>query len=244
MAVTGAALTGLVTTGHDFAVVLAKLGTALLFGGLIGLERQIRQRTAGLRTMALGAVGAAAFVHLGGRLTGVGGMVHVVAYVVSGIGFLGAGIIMKEGAQVRGLNTAATLWSSAAIGAFCGAGLLPEAAGVTVIVLVGNTMLRPLVNYINRQPVDAATTEAVYRAHVVCLPERVTLARDLLADGLESIGYPVQSIDVVTDTDDSIEIAATLIPTTADPEALERFCTRLRATEGVVGATWTVSAIL
>jgi putative Mg2+ transporter-C (MgtC) family protein len=93
---------------------LVSLFFAFVFGSVIGLERQIRQRTAGLRTNALVAVGAAVFVDLAMRLDGSGGATRVVAYVVSGVGFLGAGAIMKEGINVTGLNTAATLWGSRA----------------------------------------------------------------------------------------------------------------------------------
>src|SRR5579871_5140516 len=92
-----------------------RLAVAFILGGLIGFERQWRQRTAGLRTNVLVAVGAAAFVDLGERVDGHTGSISVISYVVSGIGFLGAGVIMKEGEQVRGINTAATLWASAAV---------------------------------------------------------------------------------------------------------------------------------
>jgi len=87
------------------------LATAFVLGGVIGLERQYRQRTAGLRTNVLVALGSAIFVDMANRLGGHEGTVHVVAYVVSGIGFLGAGVIMREEGNVRGLNTAATLWA-------------------------------------------------------------------------------------------------------------------------------------
>ena len=103
------------------------LTTAFVLGSVIGYERQIRQRTAGLRTNVLVAVGAAIFVDMANRMAGHDGAVRVVAYVVSGIGFLGAGVIMREEGNVRGLNTAATLWGSAAIGASAGADL--EAMG-------------------------------------------------------------------------------------------------------------------
>jgi putative Mg2+ transporter-C (MgtC) family protein len=89
-----------------FANSILCLAAAFVFGTLIGAERQYRQRSAGLRTNVLVAVGAASFVDLAIRLTGADGGVRVVAYVVSGIGFLGAGAIMKEGLNVRGLNTA------------------------------------------------------------------------------------------------------------------------------------------
>jgi len=102
---------------YDFLDTLISLFVAFVFGTLIGAERQYRQRSAGLRTNVLVAVGAAAFVDLAERLAGPEGAVRVIAYVVSGIGFLGAGAIMKEGMNVRGLNTAATLWASAAVGA-------------------------------------------------------------------------------------------------------------------------------
>ena len=105
---------------YDFLDTLISLFVAFVFGTLIGAERQYRQRSAGLRTNVLVAVGAAAFVDLAERLAGPDGAVRVIAYVVSGIGFLGAGAIMKEGMNVRGLNTAATLWASAAVGACAG----------------------------------------------------------------------------------------------------------------------------
>src|SRR5579872_4191178 len=133
-----------------FANTAATLAIALVLGALIGAERQYRQRTAGLRTNVLVAVGAAAFVDLAMHLAGADGAVRVIAYVVSGIGFLGAGVIMKQGMDVRGLNTAATLWSSAAVGSCAGADMVAQAAALTVFGIAGNSLLRTLVNAINR----------------------------------------------------------------------------------------------
>ena len=138
----------------DFLDTLVSLAVAFVLGTLIGAERQYRQRTAGLRTNVLVAVGAAAFVDLAMHLAGADGGVRVIAYVVSGIGFLGAGVIMKQGMDVRGLNTAATLWASAAVGSCAGADMIAQAVALTVFVLAGNTLLRPLVNAINRIPLD------------------------------------------------------------------------------------------
>ena len=146
----------------DFFDTLVSLTTAFVFGALIGAERQFRLRTAGLRTNVLVAVGAAAFVDLAMAITDADGAVRVISYVVSGIGFLGAGVIMKEGMNVRGLNTAATLWSSAAVGCCAGADMIAQAGALTVFVLAGNTLLRPLVNAINRIPLDERSAEATY----------------------------------------------------------------------------------
>ena len=215
--------------------------TAFVLGGAIGLERQWRQRTAGLRTNVLVAVGAAAFVDLGVRVAGADGAVRVISYVVSGIGFLGAGVIMKEGAQVRGINTAATLWASAAVGAFAGSGEYGEAGLVALFVLAGNTALRPLANYINRRPISPDTTEAVYRVHVTCKPENVAEARDLLFEELEQRNYPIRDIDTLSEGEELIELAATLVPTTANPQDLDAVTHHLERHEIIESATWTVS---
>src|SRR6476661_10203239 len=108
----------------DFLDTLVSLAVAFVLGTLIGAERQYRQRSAGLRTNVLVAVGAAAFVDLANHLTGSEGSVRVIAYVVSGIGFLGARGIIKKGMNIRGLNTAATLWASAAVGCCAGADMV------------------------------------------------------------------------------------------------------------------------
>ena len=129
------------TTFHlwPFLDTLVSYVVAFVLGTLIGAERQYRQRTAGLRTNALVAIGAAAFTDLGQRLGGDVESIRVIAYVVSGIGFLGAGVIMKEGMNVRGLNTAATLWCSAAVGAIAGSDMLAEAA---IRVLSENRLMK------------------------------------------------------------------------------------------------------
>jgi putative Mg2+ transporter-C (MgtC) family protein len=184
--------------------------TAFVLGTAIGLERQWRQRTAGLRTNVLVAVGAAAFADLGLRVSGTDGGVRVISYVVSGIGFLGAGVIMKEGTHVRGLNTAATLWASAAVGCFAGARKPAEAVLVAGFVLAGNTLLRPLVDFVNRRPMAPGETEALYRVHVVCPANVVSAARDLLFDELETHHYPIREMETLAEGDTQVELAAIL----------------------------------
>jgi putative Mg2+ transporter-C (MgtC) family protein len=100
------------------------LGVALGLSAVIGFERQWRNRLAGLRTNSLVSLGAASFVIFAALVPGEASPTRVAAQVVSGIGFLGAGLIFREGLNVRGLNTAATLWCSAAIGVLAGAGYL------------------------------------------------------------------------------------------------------------------------
>jgi putative Mg2+ transporter-C (MgtC) family protein len=216
------------------------LGTAFLCGMLIGAERQYRQRTAGLRTNVLVATGAAAFVDLGVRLAGKPGAVQIVAYVVSGVGFLGAGAIMKEGMNVKGLNTAATLWSSAAVGAFSGAALVAEAALLTGFILAGNTFLRPLVNFINRIPIDEQATEATYEVRVTTAASDLGRARELLVHELEAQNYPVGEVDVEERGEDDVEIVATLVSTAIDPAEIDGVVARLKRADFITEATWTL----
>ena len=224
-----------------FIGTLVSLATAFCLGGLIGFERQYRQRSAGLRTNVLVAVGAAGFVDLGGQMLGAQGVTNIVAYVVSGIGFLGAGVIMREGAHIRGLNTAATLWCSAAVGACAGAGRLAEALAITAFVLAGNTLLRPLVNYLNRRPISERDTEAIYRVHVICAPSEVSEARNLLFSELEAADYPIQDIETLSEGEEQVELAAILVPTTAEPAELDAVVAGLEAADFIDSATWTVS---
>jgi len=226
---------------QDYINTLVSLTAAFVLGTLIGAERQYRQRTAGLRTNVLVAVGAAAFVDLAMHLTGADGGVRVIAYVVSGIGFLGAGVIMKQGMDVRGLNTAATLWASAAVGSCAGADMVVQAATLTVFVIAGNTMLRPLVNAINRIPLNEQSSEATYYFKLAVSPETLPDMRDRLVESLEAANYPVADVNVVELGDDLLEIVATLVSTAVNPNELNPIVVELQAQPGVRHATWEVS---
>ena len=132
------------------AVTLNML-TALGCGSLIGSERQVLQRMAGLRTNALVALGAAGFATLSQLqdLPDASGT-RVAAQVVWGIGFLGAGIIFRDGFEIHGINTAATLWCSAAVGLISWTGQLHYALLMTGLVMFVNLGLRPLVKLLKR----------------------------------------------------------------------------------------------
>ena len=148
----------------DWHVFTMRVLLALVLGSLIGAERQMRQRMAGLRTNALVAAGASLFVTVSEFYPDPQGHARIAAQVVSGIGFLGAGVIMREGLNVRGLNTAATLWCSAAIGVLAGSGFLLEGAIGAVAILSANVLLRGLGQLINRQGMHTATeVEQNYR---------------------------------------------------------------------------------
>lgn len=220
----------------QFTNTLLSYTFAFIFGALIGAERQYRQRTAGLRTNVLVAVGAAGFVDLAESIANSTEAVRVISYVVSGIGFLGAGVIMKEGVNVRGLNTAATLWCSAAVGACAGADRVPEAAVLTAFVLAGNTLLRPLVNVINRTETDSV--EAEYVILVTTRREYSARVRDALEEYLEQQHYPLADIEIVVHAGTDVELEATLISTEVGATELNALILNIKKLENVSHAAW------
>lgn len=129
-----------------------RLFVALLLGTTIGFERQWRHKMAGVKTNALVSLGSALFILLGAKILGdSSGEARIAAQIVTGIGFLGAGAIMKEGFSVSGLNTAATIWCSGAVGCLAGLGLWYEASIGTFFVVISHLLLRPVENKIENR---------------------------------------------------------------------------------------------
>jgi putative Mg2+ transporter-C (MgtC) family protein len=173
--------------------VAINLAVALGLSAVIGFERQWRNRLAGLRTNTLVSLGAATFVIFAALTPGEASPTRVAAQVVSGIGFLGAGLIFREGLSVRGLNTAATLWCSAAIGVMAGAGFLLYATVATGFVVFVNLLLRPIVSFINRQPLMSTELEIGYL--VTCRSQDEAYIRALLLQGLAGSGLALRRLD-------------------------------------------------
>src|ERR1700736_2266494 len=172
-----------------------RLGAALLMGVCVGLERQWRQRMAGTRTNALVAAGAAAFVMCGFMVRDNSrGEAQIVSYVVSGIGFLGAGVIFKDAGSVRGLNTAATIWCSAAIGAICGLGNPLHALILTAAVLGTNVVLRPLAYRLSPAQVSSEEHEVTYKFELICRPDDEAHMRALMLQGMSRSSLTLASL--------------------------------------------------
>jgi putative Mg2+ transporter-C (MgtC) family protein len=221
------------------------LGVATLLGASIGFERQWRQRMAGLRTNTLVAIGAASFVIFAGLIPGEGSPTRVAAQVVSGIGFLGAGIIFREGLQVTGLNTAATLWCSAAVGLLAGAGYPLHATLATSFVILVNLLLRPLVRLINRQPIAQAETEFQYRVRVVCRSPEEAHVRALLLQGTSNGQLSLRQLDSSNSEDDGrVEVNAHLTAPAKSDGVLEQVVGRLSLEPTVSAASWRVEPLV
>ncbi|MEU9993294.1 MgtC/SapB family protein [Streptomyces sp. NPDC048045] len=218
-------------TTADFAL---RLATGVACGALIGVERQWRARTAGLRTNALVAVGATLFVLYSEAVGDAGSPTRVASYVVSGIGLLGGGVILREGGGVRGLNTAATLWCSAAVGVLAASGRLAPCLVGTATVLAVHLMLRPAGRLIDRVPQRDPDSEGVdATVHLVCERGEETHVRALLSQALVGDGLAPTGPRVRRDDEGSTSLRAA-VSLNGDPaRALEQLVARLSLEPGV-----------
>ena len=217
--------------------VVVRVALAAALGGAIGLERELREREAGLRTHMLVSVGAALFTLVSAyawtdwRFSTPEGLVfdptRITAQVVTGIGFLGAGAIIRQGLSVRGLTTAATLWVVAAIGMASGAGYYAAAVFTTALVLVSLWPLRIL----------------AYRISLRIRPEEGRVVVDLPAgasavsvlEAVERTGADVTSLEFEEEADRrQVELAVRLGTDRSAAELIDS----LAQIEGVRGARW------
>ena len=187
-----------------------RLGMALACGLCIGLERQWRQHNAGLRTCALVSLGSALF--LGAAVCLNLDSTRVSAQIVTGVGFLGAGCIMHSGLSVRGLNTAGTLWCSAAVGTLAGLGLGLEAAVGTLFVLLVNVVFRPMDRMLNRHPHSGGEREFKYELTLRFRESSFGEARSTVHTSLDQPGLRVVGLETAlyeTSTGAAREVAVT-----------------------------------
>lgn len=226
-------------TAPQFAL---RLIAANAMGATVGLERQWRQRMAGTRTNALVAAGAAAFVMGGALLEGdVSARGRIVSYVVSGVGFLGAGVIFKDGASVRGLNTAATIWCSAAIGAISGLGSLNLALVLAAVVLLTNMVLRPLAYRLHPVLPEATPVETFYEVRVSCPTSASAHIRSLLLSTISHLRVTLQSIHgEQEEASNRTHIRAEITTAGRNNEALEQIAMRLSIEDDVSNLSWSV----
>lgn len=220
------------------SVFVWRLLAAFACGVAIGLERQMRQRTAGLRTITLVASGACLFVSLG-TLMGTG-VTQIAAYVVSGVGFLGGGVIMRDKGSIQGINTAATLWCAAAVGVLSGTGYFGPAIAGTVVVLATNTVLREVSRAINAAPVDTADVVREYQLSVVCREEDEVHIRAVLSNAMYAEPLSFQSL-TSRDCEDQpprIEVTATCRTHPKDQARLEQVASRISMERGVSSVSW------
>ena len=221
---------------------VARLAIAVAAGALIGLERQWRSREAGLRTNTLVATGAGLFCLVAAMGPRGSNPTQVTAYVVGGVGFLGAGVIISDGVSIRGINTAATLWCAAAAGALAGNGFLWQEGVATAAVLAVNLLLRPLGRRIDRRPLDEdSEVETTYRFTAITTDAGEPHVRALLLQAVAGHGYHLRALRS-EDVPDSnrVEVTAELVTTGRDDAQIETAAGRVGLEPTVTAVRWQV----
>jgi putative Mg2+ transporter-C (MgtC) family protein len=222
----------------------ARAALALVLGACIGAERQWRQRGAGLRTNALVALGASLFELLAVLIQGEHGAdpTRIAAYIVSGVGFLGGGVILRQGTSVTGINTAATIWCSAAVGTLAGAGYPVAATIGAALVLTVHLALRPAARHIARLPPAADETETIYRFRAVCRSAGEAHIRALVVQALTQGEFHLRAVNS-SDLDqgsDLVAVEAEVSRYGRDDVALEAAVSRLSLEPTVSSVSWQV----
>jgi putative Mg2+ transporter-C (MgtC) family protein len=226
----------MIATSHILVVeVIGRLSLALTLGVLIGLERQWHLKLAGLNTNALVALGACGFVEFG-SMVGDADPMRIAAQVVSGIGFLGAGVILREGISVHGVSTAATLWCAAMVGTFAGAGLWAPSLVAACFVFLGNLLLRPLVRLVRNRATASVNGETHYLISLTGNSAQTLQLRALVLQTLSQAGFVLVRIDSSVNQDTLKGVV------TAQVSALQRKDMELEAIVGTLGGDARITA--
>lgn len=166
----------------EYLGFLIRISVCFVLGIIIGLERQYRRKIAGIRTITLVSLGAFLFVSIS-DFTNPNDITRIAAQVVSGIGFIGAGVILRDGKDIRGLNTAATLWCSAAIGTLTALNLIGEAVIGVLYILLSNILLR----FVSRTIMKKINQKAEYYIMTIeCELDKEMAVKNLLIQKLKS----------------------------------------------------------
>jgi putative Mg2+ transporter-C (MgtC) family protein len=222
-------------TATEFALRVLAGG---LLGSVIGFERQWRQRGAGVHTSALVAIGAALFTLLG-PVVGSDSETRILANIVTGVGFLAGGVILRQGASITGLNTAATIWATAAVGALAGVGQFWHAAMGAAGIVGFNLALQPLVEKIDSsaavyQERHGAKT---YRIHAGCDDAAIDDVRAAVVDIVKTNNLILHSISSES-TDHGQEVKVELRLGHRDDPIVERFSSSLAQRPTVRNIRW------
>jgi putative Mg2+ transporter-C (MgtC) family protein len=224
--------------------LLVRVGLATLLGIAIGIERQWRARMAGLQTMALVSMGAALFLILGAyTFHREQDPTRVAAQIVTGIGFLGAGVIMKQGSSVTGLNTAATLWATAAVGALAGAWMWREAITGAAIIIAGNGLLFPLAKRMDRARTKFGrdVPPADYVLEVECDADAESAVRALLIQAVTRGDLQLKSLrSVATAMPDWVHLSAEVSAATRDDTVMADAMTLISVESSVRSVRWAI----
>lgn len=236
-----------ITTLTGFTI---RLLIAIILGLIVGLERQWTRHQAGILTNVIVCVGAYAYTAFSNIVSDAAtDKTRIAAQVVCGIGFLGAGLIIRDGTNIRGLSTAATIWATAAIGILCTADNIFYSIIVAAAIVILHLLLHPLSAFIDKQrhynknKENKRNFECIYKISIKCLDENeidirshlvktIREKNDVLLHNLESI--------TVEDDDSKIKIRAYITTAKRNDDLVESILAHIAKDEGIISAGWKI----
>lgn len=217
----------------EYLNFLGRISVCFILGIIIGLERQYRRKIAGIRTITLVSLGAFLFVSIS-DFTTPNDITRIAAQVVSGIGFIGAGVILRDGKDIRGLNTAATLWCSAAIGTLTALGLIGEAVIGVLYILLSNIFLR----FVSRSIMKRINQKAEYYVMTIeCELDKEMVVKNLLIQKLKSQNNVLKTFNTKKN-EKSSSIEAHLEIINDGIESIDNIINRLCIEPGVISTEY------
>ena len=221
--------------------IAPNLFAALALGTIVGLERQLRNRHTGMTTHALVALGAATFTTLGALIDS-SSDVRMGGQVATGIGFLGAGLIMRDGGSVRGLSTAATVWATGAIGMLAGYGFVLEAAELTAFILLANVLLPRVGLYIESASPTHVADERYYAIEVRCNARDEALLRSQIIQSAASQKLRLHSLESRSRDEGHVEVEAIVSGAGPDDQRVEELVGQFSLLPHILLSRWTSTA--
>lgn len=218
----------------EYQNFLLRISVCFVLGIAIGIERQCRRKTAGIRTITLVSLGAFLFVSIS-MLTPANDITRIAAQVVSGIGFLGAGVILRDGTNIRGLNTAATLWCSAAIGTLTALGLIVEAIIGVIYILLSNLLLRFISRKMMKKTVAIDKTN--YLLIIICDKEKEMIIKNMLIQKLKNHRNIIQNF-ITEKLEEQVKIEMKLEIANVELDNIDNVVSRLCIEPGVISVEY------
>jgi len=183
---------------------LNAVGLALLLGSLVGVERQWHRRLVDLKTNALVSLGACLFMLVTKTADGFSDPIRMAGQIVVGVGFIGGGLVFRDGLQAKGINTAATLWCSAAVGTLCGLSRLQDAATASLIIVLANSGLRQVAHFLNLKMGVADNLTSQVRFEFSCLNSDASSVRQEVEAIMVSMGVEIKGVNQKTQSNETI----------------------------------------
>lgn len=218
----------------EYRTFFIRILTCFILSTIIGIERQYRHRLVGLRTNVLVSLGAFMFMCVSFG-TNTNDETRIAAQVVSGIGFLGAGVILRDGNKIKGLNTAATLWCVAAIGVLTASGMIVEASTCTLLVLISNILLRYVAQKIMSRVKHKQKEECLIK--ISCDKKQDLNIRTSLTKIIKKNNLVLENLEKNEITQDEVKLIIKI--STSSLDIIQEIINKISCEKGVNSISWT-----